>query len=474
MNLDQTPPTVFSNTNSSYTPSVNSLSSASSDQSFRRLFLLPNGSSSPLGTHFSQPNVPLLFATNSDTPTVEDTLAVLKLWKAVSVLKSNVCINNPTIWPVFVAWALRRFALFASALAASEDKALHVLPPLDVAWVWHSLLMAPEACYAMFARSGMAQFLDVSFPLKPIADAIDQSFNYVPDSLAMHNFNALLAGYGNGYSLSYDFSDFDPSMALPIYCPVSKNFLASASLAHFVCSSFLVRCQEGIVSHHSLARRQSDADYTLVTKPIDWPAFYSPGTPEESSSPSSPTTSISSLLTPVSSLKSYLFESAAPLLHLTIEDDCLQILGDWIDHLVLSPVQNMVDAENWLFHPQLPSMLKSAVERYKAFWKIVPRNPTGLVPVPTLDIRLVWYAHMGRFNDYANFSVFNSKRILVPPKTGVQSTKDFDKTASLFRKRFHVPYCPCGHLDGSPAYARDSCALSCYRHVYDLLAPCYD
>lgn len=425
-------------------------------------------SEAPRNVSFSQPNVPSLFAPISDTPTVHETLALLKLWRAVAVVKQHLCGDSPTVWPLFVAWALRRFALFAAALTALKNPKLHVLPPLDIAWVWHSLLVAPEACFAMFARSGLSEFLDISFPLNQIADCIDSSFCYFPDKLGVHNFHGLMANYGKGYSLSYDIGSFNPEEVFPIYCPVSKNLLAQVSLSHFVCSSFLVRSQEGVVTHHSLARRQSDADHKLSINTPEWPNFSSPGTPDTSTPPSP----LSSCLLPVS-LKSP-FESALPLLHLTIEEDCLQILGDWIDHLALSPVQNMVDAENWIFHPNMHIMLAAAVKRYSKFWKLFSRSPAGQVPVPTLDIRLVWYAHMARFKEYADFSLYHSKSIVVPPRSGSQTTQEFKTTAALYQKRFHTPYCPCGHLDGSLAYARDTCTLSCYRHVYELLAPSYD
>lgn len=383
------------------------------------------------------------------------------------MVKNHLFGNSPTLWPLFVAWALRRFALFASAWAAQNAPNLHVLPPLDIAWVWHSLLAAPEACYAMFARSGMSHFLEIPFPLQQVANCIDSGFSYCPDELGIHNFHGLMAEYGKGYRMSYDFADFNPEQVYSIFCPVSNHLLAKVSLSHFVCSSFLVRSPEGVVSHHSLARRQSDADCKLSITTPDWPTFSTPGTPD--STPPSPNSSC-----PLPTSSKSPFESALPLIHLTIEENCLQILGDWIDHLVLSPVQNMVEAESWLFHPNLHIMLAAAVERYKKFWQIFPRNPAGQVPVPTLDIRLVWYAHMARFKDYADFSLYHTRSIVVPPKSGKQTTRDFKNTAALYQKRFHTPYCPCGHLDGSSAYSHDTCTLSCYRHVYELLSPSYD
>lgn len=221
----------------------------------------------PVTQKYSPPPVQLLFAAISDTPSTHDALCLLKLWRAVSCLKHRVASSNPTVWPLFVVYALHRFALFASAFASMPEfnPNLHVLPPLDVAWVWHSLLTAPEACYAMFAESAFANFLQVPFPLRQLGDAISSSFDYTPDQLARHNFDALLANFGKGYYLEYENVTFDPSsIVLPVYCPISKALLVSVPLSHFACSSFLVRSKEGVISHHSLARRQSDAALTQL------------------------------------------------------------------------------------------------------------------------------------------------------------------------------------------------------------------
>ncbi|PSK79223.1 hypothetical protein CJJ07_000923 [Candidozyma auris] len=445
----------------------------------------------PVTQKYSPPPVQSLFAAISDTPSTHDALCLLKLWRAVSCLKHRVASSNPTVWPSFVVYALHRFALFASAFASMPEfnPNLHVLPPLDVAWVWHSLLTAPEACYAMFAESAFANFLQVPFPLRQLGDAISSSFDYTPDQLARHNFDALLANFGKGYYLEYENVTFDPSsIVLPVYCPISKALLVSVPLSHFACSSFSVRSKEGVISHHSLARRQSDAALTQSalrpsrSLPLEeWPSFGSPGSPStDSSSPPSPINSNSSCAcsssTPTSwtSQKSFSFESANPLVHLTIEEDCLQISGDWIDHLVLSPVQNIIDSGNWLSHPKLSVMLTSAVMRYKSFWKLLSKNSTGPALVPTLDIRLVWYTHMARFNEYADFSVFHTDVIMVPPVSGSQTTKDLEKTATLYQKRFHAPYLHCGHTKNSPPFSRKTCTLSCYKNIYELLAPSGD
>ncbi|KNE01109.2 hypothetical protein QG37_01985 [Candidozyma auris] len=119
-------------------------------------------------------------------------------------------------------------------------------------------------------------------------------------------------------------------------------------------------------------------------------------------------------------------------------------------------------------------MLTSAVMRYKSFWKLLSKNSTGPALVPTLDIRLVWYTHMARFNEYADFSVFHTDVIMVPPVSGSQTTKDLEKTATLYQKRFHAPYLHCGHTRNSPPFSRKTCTLSCYKNIYELLAPSGD
>lgn len=406
----------------------------------------------------------------------------MKIWRAMSVLRRRIC-PDPAMWPAFVTNAFRRFLVFATSVQLhlrNNDQLYHVLPPLDVCWVWHSLLMAPAACYLSFAKAGFSRFLYMPFPLNEVADAIDSSlFHYLPDSMGQYNFNAVTGCYG--FSLEYEFKTFDPNAIFyTVYCPATKKKLGNILLAQFVSPAMLWRSTEGWITHQSLWRRQMDAD--LAEK------FERKKSPDLDELPK---------FLGGSMLKLGKF---SPLVHLTVRPDCLR-LCNWVPHLVHSHVPSVVENLDWLYLPRLTERLQDAIDRYRQYWRLVSRDHPGSI-VPTLDIRVVWSAHLSNFAHYADYSISHTGSVVVPADAGTQTTASLHKTARNFRQLFGCHYCECKcwfcarynsregqrferiysnssrySVSGSTVYLMMSeygGSFSCARHIFELLLPTID
>jgi len=406
----------------------------------------------------------LLFKVHSVMPAVplpHQLVALMKFWKSLSILLTSV---DSLEWPSFVTYAFRRFIIFSSALQAHLDSrlVLHVMPPLDVLWVWHSLLQSPAACYASFAHNGFIQFLDVPFPLDRIGDCIDnQLFAYAPDALGVYNFTSIVRSFG--FDLDYDIPlPLNPaSIFYPVFSPVTGNQLGTVLLAQFVSPHMRFASGDTFVTHFSLTHLQTKADWNKKQKIAELPQFLNL---KESTGPGS-------LFTIASG-----FFNALPLVHLTVGPHCVKLSGDWVSHALHNSVPLLVESLNWLFHGGLEKGLNEAIIRYKNFFELMSKGGHDQ-RVPTLDIRLVWSAHMSNFKQYADFSIYWAKCVVVPAADGVQTTSCLFRTAKRFAELFGRSYCQCkckycfqyGGQNVSDSVQEHS--FSCARYIYDLLLP---
>lgn len=316
--------------------------------------------------------------------------------------------------------------------------------------------------------------MDLPFPLDRIGDCIDNVlFVYAPDSLAVHNFNAIVSGFG--YEVSYEIpSPLNPaSVFYPVFCPVSGKQLATVLLAHYASPHMRISRESGFVTHMSLARLQMEAD--LLTHKL--------GQMKSGESPLFPGGANSKKMAMGSSnFPSYFtssgFFNALPLVHLTVGPGCVNLSGDWISHALHGSVPMLVDNLNWLYNSDLEEKLMRAICQYKRFWVVISRSSPELA-VPTLDIRMVWSAHMSNFRQYADFSITKTKLVVVPAGVGVQSTTGLYRTAKKFSELFGCTHCQCqcngtgGRKFTSQVTFSTSQghSFSCARNIYELLLP---
>lgn len=409
----------------------------------------------------------LFFAPKSPVPLPRELVALLKFWKATAFLKAQV---DPMVWPAFVIYAFRRFIIFASAIQSLNDAhpMLHVLPPLDVLWVWHSLLQSPGACYASFTHAGFGNFMHLPFPLEKVGDSIDNVlFQYHPDSLAAHNFAAIVSGYGHQVDYAIP-SPFNPSSIFyPVFCPVSGEQMGTVLLALYASPQMRFQGPLGMVTHNILARLQTEADFYRQVPVEEMPQFLGMGT--------------QNLFGGASSNFVTGFFNALPLVHLTVGPQCVKISGDWISHALHDNVPTLVDSLGWLFLGDLESKLMRAIDRYRRFWQVISKFSPELA-VPTLDIRMVWSAHLSDFRKYADFSIFKTNSVVVPAQAGAQTTSSLFATAKQFSELFGCSYCQCKcrvcrQYDvkrGAGNHKYDAVAagsFSCAKHIFELLLP---
>ncbi|GAA6009145.1 uncharacterized protein JCM10292_005336 [Rhodotorula paludigena] len=90
------------------------------------------------------------------------------------------------------------------------------------------------------------------------------------------------------------------------------------------------------------------------------------------------------------------------------------------------------------------SLLKRSVARYHAFMDLMASVP-GTFLVPTLDIDLAWHTHQLK-SSYKNDMVLYVGRFVDHDDKVEENTlsNGFDKTAKAWRSRFGVPYSTCG------------------------------
>ncbi|GJN92341.1 hypothetical protein Rhopal_005371-T1 [Rhodotorula paludigena] len=90
------------------------------------------------------------------------------------------------------------------------------------------------------------------------------------------------------------------------------------------------------------------------------------------------------------------------------------------------------------------SLLKRSVARYHAFMDLMASVP-GTFLVPTLDIDLAWHTHQLK-SSYKNDMVLYVGRFVDHDDKVEENTlsNGFDKTAKAWRSRFGVPYATCG------------------------------
>lgn len=428
--------------------------------------------------HLARRTTPLFFAPKKTVPTAQEVVCLLKLWRAFYVMRRRLC-PDPSQWHAFTLNCFRRFLIFVSAVKlhmTTHDSLYHVMPPLDICWVWHSMLLSPALCYETFARAGFVRFMYLPFPLAAVGEAIDNStFSFCPDRLARGNFEKIIAAYG--FTMAYDMGQFNPkAITYPLYCPASHRHLGNVSLALLASPAMAWHSVEGWITHQTLWRRQKDAEnlmnfFASMPAVEEWPAF--------SATPLGP-------------------GGFTPPVHLTILPDCVALLGNWVDILVHNPIAFVIDRCDWLYLPLLEGRLAIAAHRYEKFWSLASRS-SPLRLVPTLDIRLVWYAHLASFGEYADYSMYKVKQVVVPPEAGEQTTSNLHETAKEYRLLFGLSYCECdcwfcqrynGHkkrlakrvytspgdyrVSGDYAYRKMAVhggSFTCARHLFELLLP---
>lgn len=413
----------------------------------------------------------LFFAPKLLVPQPAELVALLKFWKATSLLKASV---DPLVWPAFVINAFRRFIIFASAVQLHLDShpMLHVLPPLDVLWVWHSLLQSPAACYASFAHARFVKFIYLPFPLEQVGKCIDNVlFCYRPDQLGQHNFNAIVNGFGHdiGYETGMP---LDPnSIFYPVYCPVTGEQLAVVLLAQYASPQMRVVTENGVLTHSSLARLQAEADLRGPRPAVELPRF-------------SGNNIKLALNSGAHFSSSSVFFNALPLVHLSVGPQCVKLSSDWITHALHDSVPALVDSLNWLFQNDLEAKLNLAIKRYQRFWEVMSKCSPETT-VPTLDIRMVWSAHLSNFSNYADYSILKAHSVVVPAQAGAQSTSGLYSTAKHFHELFGCSYCQCKctfcrqyNVSGlkNPISERymavaPGTSFSCARNIHDFLLP---
>lgn len=412
-----------------------------------------------------------IFAPKLTVPKSAELVALLKFWKSTLILKNSV---DPVIWPAFVINAFRRFIIFASALQFHLDShpMLHVLPPIDVLWVWHSLLQSPAACYASFAHAKFVKFMYLPFPLEQVGKCIDNSlFLYTPDNLGFHNFNAIVNDFG--FDVTYDVLPLDPNCVFyPIFCPVSGTQLGTVLLAHYASPQMRLLTGTGVITHGNLARLQTEADLRKVKAQVVLPRFSGHNVQ-------------SSLQLGAYFATTSGFFNNLPLVHLTVGSQCIKLSGDWITHALHDSVPELVENLGWLFQNDLESKLEKAVGRYRRFWQVVSKSSPELA-VPTLDIRVVWSAHLSNFSKYADYSITKARSVVVPAQAGAQSTSGLYTTAKQFHELFGCSYCQCkcrfcnrynwGGKNKSGRYmaVAPGASFSCAKNIYDFLLPAID
>lgn len=308
--------------------------------------------------------------------------------------------------------------------------------------------------------------MDFPFPLERVGDCIDNTlFVYAPDNLAKHNFNAVVQSFG--FDLSYDIAlPLNPIAILyPVFCPVSGTQLGTVLLAQYASPQMRIAGQNGFVTHTSLARLQTVADLQRRQHMAELPRFQ--GADARSLAMNS-----SSYFSTTNG-----FFNSLPLVHLTVGPGCVKLSGDWISHALHDSVPMLVENLKWLYHSDLEEKLARAITQYKRFWVVISRSSPE-VAVPTLDIRMVWSAHLSNFRQYADFSILKTRAVVVPAAAGAQTTSSLYRTAKKFSELFGCSYCQCkckycSRVDakGGRFAASQGQPFSCARYIYELLLP---
>ncbi|EMG48656.1 hypothetical protein SBY92_003943 [Candida maltosa Xu316] len=192
-------------------------------------------------------------------PNEIDTIAHLKLMRALSVMKKNVTRNcNPQdvgrVWNAFVYNAVKRFIVFMSGikkyLAESTKNNTEsvifqsgttknegfimmmnqMLPPLDVIMVWHAFASNTKPLYDVLIRSKMIQFANLPLPLHNIVSFIsDTSFEFRVSKEFKKNYTDFIKNFTAGglLDLQYEVEEIKPlEQSIAVYCPNCNDKLA--------------------------------------------------------------------------------------------------------------------------------------------------------------------------------------------------------------------------------------------------------
>ena len=240
-------------------------------------------------------------------PTLPDTIAHLKLLKALGKLKRQVMEENPDsdhikIWKVYVTNAVRRFIIFISSLKKylNSDVNNHVdentifytsgnsqtttlldqlLPPLDVIMVWHSFLLSPRSFYDNCVRNDILSFGMFPLPLKKISESIENAtFEYCPSKNLKDRYLEIIRSFtSDSEDLAYDndnISMFEQSLSITCPCceetiltdvPYTNEASTGFSDKKFSQKINYTKCKckfNELISHEELRKRQLYSDMT--------------------------------------------------------------------------------------------------------------------------------------------------------------------------------------------------------------------
>lgn len=173
---------------------------------------------------------------NKQVPKVEEVKCHLKILKAFQVLNDQVVLDHELgekSWSVFIANATRRFIIFASSLKESFGNDLsaklmnRIVPPLDICLIWYSSCLNPGHFYDNFARLKFPAFLEMPFPVKSIAQAIDDvTFNFEPSSSEKEQYLQLISPYYFEEPKHYTAYQNHIKNEVNIRCPICLELLA--------------------------------------------------------------------------------------------------------------------------------------------------------------------------------------------------------------------------------------------------------
>lgn len=466
-------------------------------------------------------------------PGIYEIIAHLKLIKSFQALKRNIVSHaNPNgdpayLWNAFVHNSIRRFITFIGALkhqchasslgiSQNEDASYfastpknsslshalnNILPPIDILFVWYSLLINSERFYDIFARYNFLEFVFHPFPLCLINASIkNDDFSYLPNQFYKNSFYELMAQFN--CNLNYDLLEvFNPEeIKLFIKCPNCEKILHNHvplcnfnSKSGFIDKNFKIELKskdcgcgfDSTLTHDNLRIRQlyhdlsvaNDATvpnvYRIASKFFTKNAHTSSVAElNDALKKLSFDKSESDLSKVIEQLKTAVKDDAVAkpyaeyldeyftmdLMHLTIPKNGLIQLSTNVTSLVSSKFQfiKKINTFDVLHSENLETTLNTSINRYLNFWSLM-KNSTGdkkkgnfqdmTQLVPTIDIDMIWHTHKLFFHYYYKWSLYRLNQFVDRNEMMHRQLSDkfFENTAILYKQSFHDDFtnCPC-------------------------------
>lgn len=443
-------------------------------------------------------------------PTINHVIAHLKLINYFNRFKLQV--ND---WDTFVKNGVRRYIWFATILRnklkqsrSHLDESIQIsqfknssnskfctqnlkamLPPIDILYVWYTLILKTRSFYETGIRFQFLEFTLLSFPIFQVILSISSSKGYSPSSHFVNNFLIMTDN-----QIPYDWK-YSLTHRIPINCPVCssklgstllKDFHGNANFSAVVSSSSNCKCRfQGTITLRQLLKRQIYSDIVSNSRPLPLihqtksHYLYEVGTTETVDDLDELDKSLKGMLQKdvnrlklasctieaffasidVNFEKIYSdFYLEQNLLHLTVPvADPIQVTENWASFRNRDKfVNKMAGATNWLAGPS--GRTNCSVANYETFFLVLSESFRFYSLVPLIDIDLVWQTHKLSPYEYIEYSRIRCQNNLIDCEDGSYKEKEteesnvgttnknkinFETTCQLYKTTHHKNYSDC-------------------------------